>query len=234
MESHLLDDSRIYECKIHSWGEAPYYIKFDFLDGNPALPPSGRCFNIRTFLEERYYSHASNMHLTSAAHTHAARYDFFNISIKSIKQATNYILSILNVPEKNQKSMAQQILNFVENMANNTHPSFRMMFMIVMVNADIFYHNNDNCDQATEISMKDQLCLAKLASEASNNKLKGVKLQQEEGLDACPICLEDFRIDAVQMPCSHFFHGNCIVNWLLKKNNCPICRLAIPSSGELP
>ncbi|KAF7113145.1 hypothetical protein RHSIM_RhsimUnG0156200 [Rhododendron simsii] len=51
-------------------------------------------------------------------------------------------------------------------------------------------------------------------------------LQVEE----CRICLETLPIGAkvIRMPCSHIFHGNCIVRWLESSNLCPLCRFAMP------
>lgn len=44
----------------------------------------------------------------------------------------------------------------------------------------------------------------------------------------CPICMSDFESnDTVMiMPCDkrHFFHVDCIVQWLKNSQNCPICR----------
>ncbi|KAK4267178.1 hypothetical protein QN277_023994 [Acacia crassicarpa] len=218
MEAYSLQD--LYEWAIHPWGEAPYYLGFDFLDGNPTIPPpdsDDRYFNIRTFLNERTILN-EDYRLCSPAYTHSARYDFFNLPYKSIKQAINYILSILNVPESIQKPMATQILTFADNMANNTHRSFRTMFMIVMVDATIFYRHNDNCDGASNDN----------CDGASTKKLKGLKFQQKEEEESdCIICCQNFKDDVVQMPCSHFFHGNCLVGWLLKKNNCPLCRFEL-------
>ena len=41
----------------------------------------------------------------------------------------------------------------------------------------------------------------------------------------CAICLCNFVIgqEIVTLPCFHFFHCNCISNWLIKKRICPIC-----------
>ena len=39
----------------------------------------------------------------------------------------------------------------------------------------------------------------------------------------CVICLQKIK-DKVITPCNHEFCRECILQWILKKNNCPICR----------
>ena len=45
-------------------------------------------------------------------------------------------------------------------------------------------------------------------------------------VEACHICLEKYNLDnyIVIMPCNHFYHEQCLKEWLKKHNTCPICK----------
>ena len=42
----------------------------------------------------------------------------------------------------------------------------------------------------------------------------------------CTICLDEFKIqeEVNILYCEHFFHSNCIKNWLVMHASCPLCR----------
>ena len=42
----------------------------------------------------------------------------------------------------------------------------------------------------------------------------------------CPICFEEFDNEIAILPCSHYFHEECLIKWWNKSNKfeCPICR----------
>lgn len=44
--------------------------------------------------------------------------------------------------------------------------------------------------------------------------------------DKCAICLIKFKgVDIIkELPCKHIFHKNCVLKWLSKSNNCPLCK----------
>ncbi|PRQ44775.1 putative transcription factor C2H2 family [Rosa chinensis] len=50
----------------------------------------------------------------------------------------------------------------------------------------------------------------------------------------CAICWKDFAPEDVgqlmvtRMPCSHCYHGDCIVRWLSVNHLCPMCRYPMP------
>lgn len=51
----------------------------------------------------------------------------------------------------------------------------------------------------------------------------------------CAICLEDFGAPddddqpITRLPCSHYFHGDCVVRWLGISHRCPLCRHRMPT-----
>lgn len=52
---------------------------------------------------------------------------------------------------------------------------------------------------------------------------------EEECEGACNICLNEFQqgeevSDASNPECRHFFHTECVIDWLLRNRICPICR----------
>ncbi|XP_030043512.1 E3 ubiquitin-protein ligase RNF115 [Microcaecilia unicolor] len=55
--------------------------------------------------------------------------------------------------------------------------------------------------------------------------------QVDMGLE-CPVCKEDYTAteQVRQLPCSHFFHSDCIVPWLELHDTCPVCRKSL--NGE--
>ena len=51
----------------------------------------------------------------------------------------------------------------------------------------------------------------------------------------CTVCLDDMRLgDRVAvLRCSHRFHHDCVLPWLLHHNNCPLCRCSGPALTEV-
>lgn len=58
-----------------------------------------------------------------------------------------------------------------------------------------------------------------------NTKFNPAANQAQE---TCPICMVDFTEtdDIIPLPCDekHYFHPECIKQWLQKNNNCPLCK----------
>ena len=77
------------------------------------------------------------------------------------------------------------------------------------------------------------------ASAAAINALPKIKISKEqldeEGKADCSICMESVNLgtEVTQLPCSHWFHGECAQSWLKEHDTCPQCRRGImPEEGD--
>lgn len=53
---------------------------------------------------------------------------------------------------------------------------------------------------------------------------------RKEDMVVCTICRDEMGEGEFinQLPCSHYYHRDCIVPWLELKNTCPVCRFELP------
>jgi len=66
------------------------------------------------------------------------------------------------------------------------------------------------------------------ATEESIREIPQTKITQQhvdEELQ-CSVCFENFNLDeqVKKLPCNHMYHPQCIDQWLVHHNTCPICR----------
>ncbi|KAK3292272.1 uncharacterized protein B0H64DRAFT_328527 [Chaetomium fimeti] len=69
-----------------------------------------------------------------------------------------------------------------------------------------------------------QAAIAKLEKKRVDEAMLG-----REGKAECTICIDDIKKgdEVLVLPCSHWYHGECVVLWLKEHNTCPICRMPI-------
>ena len=78
------------------------------------------------------------------------------------------------------------------------------------------------------------------ASEAAIQSLPTKKVDKEmlgtDGKAECSICMDEVSLDEeiTILPCSHWFHGQCVVAWLKEHDTCPQCRKPISSHEQVP
>lgn len=51
----------------------------------------------------------------------------------------------------------------------------------------------------------------------------------QQSKESCTVCLEELveETQLNQLPCLHFFHRDCIIEWLRQSNCCPVCRFKV-------
>ena len=86
----------------------------------------------------------------------------------------------------------------------------------------------DEEDALTHVSSR----LSSLSTENRNNAIAAEALGAQ-----CQICFEDYvRGNEISIShnhqCSHYFHKECIVDWLARDTRCPVCRRDYLSAGH--
>ncbi|XP_034693479.1 E3 ubiquitin-protein ligase AMFR-like [Vitis riparia] len=89
-------------------------------------------------------------------------------------------------------------------------------------------------DLATRESMIENEGRGKGMIPATDISIKALKTETILEGESCTICLEELSggSKVTVMPCSHVFHGSCIIRWLKQSHVCPICRFEMPTCSQ--
>ncbi|GAB5591462.1 hypothetical protein Unana1_06362 [Umbelopsis nana] len=139
-------------------------------------------------------------------------------------QETVRIMQLMNI--------IQQILSRAE--GNNTEP---LDFPMAGNLDDYVFTQNGLDDVITQLL--EQATSRNAPPPASEEAIASLKSRKTAIKDIdnnqdCSVCKEDFVIseDVLTLPCEHFFHRECIKQWLLVNGTCPICRYSLADSGH--
>lgn len=96
--------------------------------------------------------------------------------------------------------------------------------------------SDDSCDSFSEHSEKETDCEEQRPTNFANESKKNIE-EHHIGDDAdlglsCSICLDDFDVGdelswSRQLRCQHVFHSDCLASWLMKNDECPVCRTVL-------
>lgn len=116
---------------------------------------------------------------------------------------------------------------------------FQMLGGIPGMNGDAF-HSQEEFDRVmTRLMEQNQTGHAPgPATEAAIKALPTKQIAQsdlgENGKAECTICMDEVQLGntVTVLPCSHWFHGDCIKAWLSEHDTCPHCRQGIMPKDE--
>lgn len=111
---------------------------------------------------------------------------------------------------------------------------------VMEIYCKVFYENvvvrSDHTPRDELLSLKAFLLrLVRSGSVGYTEETKGLKMETEPEGEPCSICLDNLisrdsnskRGVPTRMTCSHVFHDGCLLEWLQRKNTCPLCRTVL-------
>ena len=111
-----------------------------------------------------------------------------------------------------------------------------LAFLLVNTYKTIYYNRRIRLHRQNELNRLTRLNNSLIRSRMIQPYIiitKNVKINEyilnEDNNEKCSICLEDFNIGDTlnELNCNHFYHKECINNWIKSNNNCPMCRSLI-------
>jgi len=110
--------------------------------------------------------------------------------------------------------------------SNMHHRGFRLMLQKFFPQMIPSVDPNSSCQFGTKTKAVVSSSIQLDEEEASNNTLAPLRDSNIE----CPICLDPYQVgDIVSWSimtdtCSHAYHRECIMSWLMENDDCPMCR----------
>lgn len=103
---------------------------------------------------------------------------------------------------------------------------FYIIFLMIFMIRVLYIYRNYRIHLNPDNSFQNRINKLKNYSFQNDNIIENNKIIKKLEDRNCTICSEDYlNYDKVIiLLCNHHFHADCIVKWLILKNNCPICR----------
>ncbi|XP_050384714.1 uncharacterized protein LOC126801255 [Argentina anserina] len=144
------------------------------------------------------------------------------------------VLSRMDVPERKQKVILKDIFQVLESTTTEL-PIHVGINRITFRLGYIRDRSNEMIQRVTNESMATYEARPIPASKSFIKDLERVSLDDSDNVkESCVICMECFEVgvQAIRLPCSHFFHEECSVQWLMTSHLCPLCRYPMPCEED--
>ncbi|XP_009114632.3 E3 ubiquitin-protein ligase SDIR1-like [Brassica rapa] len=154
-------------------------------------------------------------------HSSSPRYIFQQLVMEQETQDTNHLRLLAYLAE--QISTAATSLGFGHN-GFVMEIDYKVVYVVV---------RSDHPPRDESLSSRASLLRLVLSGGVRyREETKGLKMETEP----CSICLDNLVVSGrsnskrgipTRMTCSHVFHDGCLLEWLQRKNTCPLCRTVL-------
>lgn len=147
------------------------------------------------------------------------------------------LLSDVGAPAEHQEAVARDISSAAaaRSVGMGTSPiavTFQHTTLVVVDDVNDDDEEYDEMDMGLRESMAVDVARPIPATRSAIEGLKKVTFEEDglRSIGECIICTEEFEggLELTRLPCSHVYHGDCIVKWLEKSHRCPLCRYPLP------
>jgi hypothetical protein len=156
-------------------------------------------------------------------------------SHESAKAIIPLLLSCTTLPE--QFHRCPEFIRYVSEYVRSLHTHVRHLYVYGHVAWDDidpseslwFYRLSTEDPSSTGEGDRDGYEVVMMPHRRSASAVQALKHVKLEEASECAICLQDLLVgaEAAKLPCSHVYHGGCIVQWLDRSNQCPLCRFQV-------
>jgi len=147
--------------------------------------------------------------------------------ISSGQASFNYIGNRNDNNARNENNNNSNNIRISQNQQNNNHFNISS-FALSSTAINNFEIRPENPEIRSRVDIYNN---SNILSQLPENKIEDLNKLNEEN-KRCIICLEEYNIGdiTIVLPCFHFFHKSCMINWYKRKATCPLCKLDIKSN----
>jgi hypothetical protein len=132
----------------------------------------------------------------------------------------NFVSNIQNI-NRNYENNHRIVRNIIGNESDDPYSRLFSDFFTDIIAIAVTNYNIDEPIENENIYTSSVLTSENISINFSQFDEKSKEIHRQ-----CSICIEDFCEESaiILTGCNHCYHEKCLTDWIVNKNNCPVCR----------